>query len=378
MNRFQQRLAWRLAMVGLAAGSLAPFGWSQPINDAFANRLPLRGEFVEIAASNEAATIESNEPAAVLEVAAGSVWWEWTPAESGLVTVSTEGSVIDTFLGVFRGDELASLSPVATNDDQDLFGGIFTSRVTLYVREGGAYQIVVAGVGSAETGFASGAIRLQIGPTAAETLPPWELATLDGQSVSSAALPGRLVLVDFWATWCAPCRAEIPTFIELQDRYGARGLSVLGVSVDTVGVDEVRAFVEGLGVNYLVAMSTADIETVFGGVPSIPTAFLLDGENRLIERHVGFRDAAAWEATINALLDLESPPDPVPVEIAIDGDGIRLTAPNSAAGWLLQTSPTPAGPWSDAEIEPEAIDDVALTWRLATDDPVQFFRLAHP
>jgi thiol-disulfide isomerase/thioredoxin len=133
-------------------------------------------------------------------------------------------------------------------------------------------------------------------------MPSWELVDLQGQSVRSADLEGKVVLLDFWATWCPPCRKEIPGFIELQETYGDDGVVVVGVSLDQGGPAVVARFVEKTGINYAVVMGDSRIVEAFGGIPSIPTTFVIDREGRIVERHVGYVSKSRFEKSIQALL----------------------------------------------------------------------------
>jgi thiol-disulfide isomerase/thioredoxin len=94
------------------------------------------------------------------------------------------------------------------------------------------------------------------------------------------------VLLDFWATWCVPCREEIPHFVELQDKYRERGLQIIGVSMDD-SVDPVRPFAQQFHMNYPVVMGNAKLGEEYGGVLGLPIAFLLDQDGRIVKKHIG-------------------------------------------------------------------------------------------
>jgi thiol-disulfide isomerase/thioredoxin len=133
-------------------------------------------------------------------------------------------------------------------------------------------------------------------------MPSWELTDLQGQPVSSGDFEGKVVLLDFWATWCPPCRKEIPGFIELQERYGKAGLVVVGVSLDEGGPAAVAPFVSKMGINYPVVMGDSAIVQAFGGVEAIPTTFVIDRDGQILERHVGFVSKDRFEKSIQPLL----------------------------------------------------------------------------
>jgi thiol-disulfide isomerase/thioredoxin len=132
--------------------------------------------------------------------------------------------------------------------------------------------------------------------------PTWQLTTLDGKPIGSEQLKGKVVVVDFWATWCGPCVHEIPGYIALQKKYAERGLVVVGVSVDQQGAGIVTKFVSSKGVNYPVALATPEIIAAFGGIEGIPTTFLIDREGRLRHRKVGAMETADYEALITSVL----------------------------------------------------------------------------
>src|SRR5207247_2896898 len=100
---------------------------------------------------------------------------------------------------------------------------------------------------------------------------------LDGRQISTSDWRGKVVLVNFWATWCPPCRAEIPDLVALQTKYGDR-LQVIGVSEDEGSVDAVRQFAQAQHINYPVVMSTPELRKVFTGVNALATSFVLDRE----------------------------------------------------------------------------------------------------
>ncbi len=124
--------------------------------------------------------------------------------------------------------------------------------------------------------------------------PAFTLKDLDGRDITSASLRGKVVIVNFWATWCGPCRAEIPDLVALQQKYRDT-LQVIGVSEDEAGVDVVKRFAAEHGVNYPVAMMTPELEKLFPGISALPTSFILDRESRIVQKHVGMLNARTTE-----------------------------------------------------------------------------------
>lgn len=133
--------------------------------------------------------------------------------------------------------------------------------------------------------------------------PEFKLKTLDGKPVNLEALRGKVVFLNFWATWCGPCRAEVPDLVALQQRYKTR-LQILGLDVDDDDAGEVQKYVEETGINYPVAMTSDDVRFAYGGIPALPTSFVLDTEGRVVQKHVGLLDPALYETEIRALLGL--------------------------------------------------------------------------
>jgi len=126
---------------------------------------------------------------------------------------------------------------------------------------------------------------------------------LDGRAIELTSLHGKVTLVNFWATWCGPCRAEIPDLVALQNKYRDQ-LQVIGISEDEVSSDLVRRFTADQGVNYPIVMLTPELEKVFSGVRALPTTFLLDREGRLVQKHFGMLTMATTEAETRSLAGL--------------------------------------------------------------------------
>ena len=132
--------------------------------------------------------------------------------------------------------------------------------------------------------------------------PPFALADLSGQTVSSTAFAGKVVILDFWATWCPPCRAEVPDFVALQEKYGSQGLEIVGLSLDAGGAKDVAPFVEEYKVNYKMLLHADEVAKAYGGITSIPTTFVIDRQGKIVQRFVGQMSREVFEASIAPLL----------------------------------------------------------------------------
>lgn len=134
--------------------------------------------------------------------------------------------------------------------------------------------------------------------------PDFALPRIDGGQLRLSSYRGKVVLLDFWATWCVPCREETPHFVRLQQKYGDRGLQIIGVSMDD-SPDPVRGFYDQFHVNYPVVMGTAETGSAYGGVLGLPIAYLIDRDGRIYAKHMGATDAAVFEMDITTLLQTD-------------------------------------------------------------------------
>jgi thiol-disulfide isomerase/thioredoxin len=134
-------------------------------------------------------------------------------------------------------------------------------------------------------------------------VPALTMTDLDGRSLSTNDWRGKVTIVNFWATWCPPCRAEIPDLVALQNTYGDR-LQIIGVSQDEGPVEAVKRFAAERHVNYPIVMMTPEIDRLFPGIHALPTSFILDREVRVVQRHVGMLNATLTEQETRALAGL--------------------------------------------------------------------------
>jgi thiol-disulfide isomerase/thioredoxin len=130
----------------------------------------------------------------------------------------------------------------------------------------------------------------------------WELPDLNSKLVKFSDFRGHVLIVDFWATWCVPCRVEIPHFVELQRQYGDKGLTVIGVSLDEQGPEVVKKFVKRFGVTYPIVIGNEKVVEAYGGIDAIPTTFVIDRQGHIVSRHIGYDDKAVFEKEIQSLL----------------------------------------------------------------------------
>ncbi len=139
-------------------------------------------------------------------------------------------------------------------------------------------------------------------PSANAPAPAFEATTLDGRSVSLESLRGQVVLVNFWATWCPPCRVEMPGFQQVYEEKHARGFTIVGVATDIGGSSNVREFLAERGITYPVAMATGRIVRDFGNVNMLPTSFLIDRQGRIRNEVRGIFASVALAQAVDRLL----------------------------------------------------------------------------
>ena len=132
--------------------------------------------------------------------------------------------------------------------------------------------------------------------------PDFSLIDLKGKTVKLSDYKGKVVIIDFWATWCGPCRRGIPEFVDLQADYGEHNLVVLGISVDQGDLSVVPTFAKDYNINYPVLYATAEVVHSYGGITGIPTTFIIDREGKVRNRVVGYRPKAFFKKEVDKLL----------------------------------------------------------------------------
>jgi peroxiredoxin len=139
-----------------------------------------------------------------------------------------------------------------------------------------------------------------------KTAPDFALTDLSGKTVRLSDFKGKIVLLDFWATWCGPCRKEIPDFIQLQRQYADKGFTILGISLDEEGAAVVKPFARQFGINYPLVIGTTQATAAYGGIQAVPTAFLIGRDGRILLTFVGARDKSDFEQAIRSALPKDS------------------------------------------------------------------------
>ena len=127
-----------------------------------------------------------------------------------------------------------------------------------------------------------------------QTAPDFELKSLDGTKVKLSDFRGKAVLLNFWATWCGPCKIEMPWFVELQKQYGSQGLQIVGVAMDDATDQEISKFAKEMGVNYPVLLGTEAVGQSYGGVNVLPTTFFVDRDGKLVAREFGLQSRSVF------------------------------------------------------------------------------------
>jgi thiol-disulfide isomerase/thioredoxin len=169
-----------------------------------------------------------------------------------------------------------------------------------------AALLVTGTVSMATLGCSGGAVRAaSVKPVKdRKPAPEFELKDSMGKAVKLSDYRGKVVLLNFWATWCGPCKIEIPWFVEFEQKHKDQGFAVLGVSMDEEGWEIVKPYLTDAKVNYRVLLGTDSVAQLYGGVDSLPTSFMLDREGRIASVHVGLVSKSDYQNDINHLLGL--------------------------------------------------------------------------
>jgi len=127
-----------------------------------------------------------------------------------------------------------------------------------------------------------------------------------GKPMRLSSLKGKAVLLNFWATWCEPCKIEMPWLVELQKKYGPEGLQVIGVAMDDGGVKAIAAFAHKMGVNYPILQGTEEVANLYGGLDGLPTTFFLDRSGKVVDQALGLESESLMEDAIKKSLGNET------------------------------------------------------------------------
>lgn len=142
--------------------------------------------------------------------------------------------------------------------------------------------------------------------TKASVAPDFTLESLDGKSVRLSDLRGKAVLLNFWATWCGPCKIETPWFVELQNQYGAQGLQVIGVAMDDSSKDDIAKFAKDMGMNYPVLLGKEAVGDEYGGVPALPETFFIGRDGKIVGKIMGLESRSEIEDSVKQALNTQA------------------------------------------------------------------------
>jgi peroxiredoxin len=132
--------------------------------------------------------------------------------------------------------------------------------------------------------------------------PDFSLTSLDGTQLKLSDFRGKAVLLNFWATWCEPCKIEMPWFVELQKQYGPQGLQVLGVAMDDASPKEIAEFAQKMGVNYPIVIGKEAVGDEYGGIPYLPSTFYISRDGKVVDRVFGLVSRSKIEGDIRKAL----------------------------------------------------------------------------
>jgi len=141
--------------------------------------------------------------------------------------------------------------------------------------------------------------------TTSSLAPDFTLESLDGKSMKLSDFRGKAVLLNFWATWCGPCKIEMPWFVELQNQYAAQGFQIVGVAMDDASKEDIGKFAKDMGVNYPILIGKESVGDQYGGVPALPESFLIGRDGKIVDKIIGLRGKAEIEDAIKKAINTQ-------------------------------------------------------------------------
>jgi len=378
-------------LIGIST-AVCRLAWAAaPANDNFAEAPLITVQQSTVTGSNVGATREDAEPDHAGNSGGASVWWKIVPPESGYLTLSTERSVstkdglpVDSLLAVYTGSDLSNLLLAGANDNDDE-SGEWWSRLRLYVAGGTPYYIAVDGYTDGSAPPDSGRIVLTVRfnkTITYKTAPTWQLPDLQGKTVKSSDFTNQVVLLNFWATWCPPCRAEIPELIALQEKYRELGLVVVGISVDDAVNNQlptslVGDFARDYGINYPIVMTRPGgdrVESAYGPINYLPTTVVIDRKNKIVARTAWAHKLSEFEGYVLPWLF-----DSITLRATRADGRITLEWPTIPASVLVQvqySNEFPATSWNSVTETPiVGVDTTSLSLDPEASSATRFYRL---
>jgi len=135
--------------------------------------------------------------------------------------------------------------------------------------------------------------------------PDFSLESLDGKTMRLSDFRGKAVLLNFWATWCGPCKIEMPWFVDLQQKYASQGLQIVGVAMDDASKEDIAKFAKDMGVNYPVLLGKEAVGDSYGGIPALPESFYIGRDGKVVDKVLGLKGKAEIEDDIKKALSTQ-------------------------------------------------------------------------
>jgi len=159
--------------------------------------------------------------------------------------------------------------------------------------------------------------------TQATVAPDFSLESLDGKNMRLSDLRGKALLLNFWATWCGPCKIEMPWFVDLQNQYGSQGLQIVGVAMDDASKEDIAKFAKDMGVNYPILIGKEAVGDAYGGVPAMPESFFIGRDGKVVDKILGLKGKGEIEDAIKKAMNTP----PAASQASAPGNGESVPAP---------------------------------------------------